>query len=253
VFSPVQIGQATTTLFDTVISRLDLAGAVEECEARIANGTGGYACFVNVHSLTEATRQPALRESLSAATYCFADGVPLIWLSRRQREPIAGRVTGPDFMAALLERLRDHAHGFIGGAPGIGDAIVASHGLRGVTYAPPMRDFTPEHALADWNAFVSRCDGTPPPIVWVGLGAPKQELWLATVSRAAPHVMFFGVGAAFDVLAGAVPRAPRWMQEHGLEWLFRWSREPRRLAARYATTNARFVALVVRDRIRMKK
>jgi N-acetylglucosaminyldiphosphoundecaprenol N-acetyl-beta-D-mannosaminyltransferase len=245
----VQIGH--TTLFDTPISRLDLAGAVEECEARIANRAGGYACFVNVHTLTEATRQPALRESFAMATYCFADGMPLLWLSRRQGKPIAGRVAGPDFMAALIARTRHELHGLIGGAPGIADA--AARGMRAVTYAPPRRAFTPGHALADWTAFLARCDGTPPPIVWVGLGAPKQELWLATVSRAAPDVMFFGVGAAFDVLAGAMPRAPRWIQDHGLEWLYRLAREPRRLAGRYATSNARFALEVLRDQIGMKK
>lgn len=234
----MQIGHATTTLFDTPISRLDLVGAVEECEARIANRTGGYACFVNVHSLTEAIRQPALRESFAKATYCFADGMPLLWLARRQGEPIAGRVAGPDFMTALIDRTRGELHGFIGGGPGIADA--AARGVRAVTYAPPMRELTPDHALGDWAAFVARCDGPPPPIVWVGLGAPKQELWLATVTRAAPAVMFFGVGAAFDVLAGTMPRAPRWMQDHGLEWLYRLAREPRRLAGRYATSGARF-------------
>jgi N-acetylglucosaminyldiphosphoundecaprenol N-acetyl-beta-D-mannosaminyltransferase len=249
----VQIGHATTTLFDTPISRLDLAGAVDECEARIATRAGGYACFVNVHSLTEATRQPALRESLAKATYCFADGTPLLWLSRRQGEPIAGRVAGPDFMAALIERTREHLHGFIGGAPGIGDAIVAAHGLRAVTYAPPIRDFTPERAIADWKVLVSRCDGEPPPIVWIGLGAPKQELWLAEVSKLAPATMLFGVGAAFDVLAGAVPRAPRWMRDRGLEWMFRLAREPRRLASRYATSNTRFAWRVLRDQLGMKK
>lgn len=217
--------------------------------ARIASGSGGYACFVNVHSLTEATRQPALRESLRGATYCFADGMPLVWLARRLGAPIAGRVAGPDFMAAMLARTRHLRHGFVGGATtDTAKRIASAFGVDATCYAPPMRAFSPAHARDDWDRF-----GATPPIVWVGLGAPKQELWLAEVARHAPGVMFFGVGAAFDLLAGDRPRAPRWMQRCGLEWLYRLAREPRRLVPRYAATNTRFLARVVRDQLGMKK
>ena len=214
---------------------------MEECVARIASGGGGYACFVNVHSLTETTRQPALRESLRGATYCFADGMPLVWLARRLGAAIAGRVAGPDFMPALLQQTRGRRHGLIGGE-GLGEQIALRQGLDAVSYAPPRRAFTPDHALADWEAFRARCAGQVPAIVWVGLGAPKQELWMAAVAPHAPGVMFFGVGAAFDLLAGQLPRAPRWMQARGLEWLYRLVREPRRLGVRYAVTNTRFLA-----------
>lgn len=212
--------------------------------ARIASGGGGYACFVNVHSLTEATRQPALRESLRGATYCFADGMPLVWLARRLGEPIAGRAAGPDFMPALLQRTRGLRHGLIGG-DGLGEQIAIRCGLDAVIHAPPRRAFSRDQALADWEAFRARCAGDVPKLVWVGLGAPKQELWMATVAPHAPGVMFFGVGAAFDLLAGQQPRAPRWMQTRGLEWLYRLAREPRRLGARYAVTNTRFLARAV--------
>jgi N-acetylglucosaminyldiphosphoundecaprenol N-acetyl-beta-D-mannosaminyltransferase len=243
----VQIGH-TTTLFEVPISRLDLASAVEECASVIASKRGGYACFVNVHSLTESTRQPALRESLRGATYCFADGLPLVWLANGRGAPIAGRTAGPDFMPALIERTRGLRHGFIGGE-GLGEHIAATYGLDAAVYAPPRRMFSREHALADWEAFRARCAGVLPGLVWVGLGAPKQEQWMATVAPHAPGVMFFGVGAAFDVLAGTQPRAPAWMRTHGLEWLYRLSREPRRLVLRYAVTNTRFIAHAARDHL----
>lgn len=244
----MQIGH-TVTLFDLPISRFDLEAAVEECVARIASGSGGYACFVNVHSLTEATRQPALRESLREATYCFADGMPLLWLARRLGTPIAGRVAGPDFMAALLSRTRHLRHGFIGGATtDTAKRIAARFGLDAVIHAPPFRPFSADHAREDWGRL-----GATPAIVWVGLGAPKQELWMAEVANHAPGVMMFGVGAAFDVLAGDRPRAPGWMQRRGLEWLYRLGQEPRRLLPRYAATNTRFLARVVRDQLGMKK
>lgn len=243
----MQIGH-TTTLFEVPISRLDLDSAVKECSSVIASGRGGYACFVNVHSLTESTRQPALRESLRGATYCFADGMPLIWLARRLGGPIAGRVAGPDFMPALVERTRDQHQGFVGAA-GLGEHIAAAHGLFATTFAPPRRAFSKENALADWEAFRALCTGDAPRIVWVGLGAPKQEQWMAAVAPHAPGVMFFGVGAAFDLMAGSRPRAPRWMRDRGLEWLYRLAQEPRRLAARYAVTNARFLVRVARDQV----
>lgn len=217
--------------------------------ARIASGSGGYACFVNVHSLTEATRRPALRESLREATYCFADGMPLVWLARRLGTPIAGRVAGPDFMAALLARTRHLRHGFIGGATTeVAHRIALQHDVEAVAYAPPFRPFSPEHAREDWQRLAAT-----PPILWVGLGAPKQELWMAEVAKHAPGVMMFGVGAAFDVLAGDLPRAPRWMQRRGLEWLYRLGQEPRRLLPRYAATNTRFLARIVRDQLGTKK
>lgn len=230
-----------------------------EVEERVEAGMGGYACFVNVHSLTESTRQPALRESLCEATYAFADGVPLRWLARHRGEPIAGRVAGPDFMAALLARTGGERHGFIGGeatadgGSAAGEAIAHGYGVAADTYAPPHRAFSPAHARADWDAFRARCAGAPPRIVWVALGAPKQELWVHEISRLAPTTMLCAVGAAFDVLAGTRARAPHWMQARGLEWLFRLAQEPRRLAGRYAVTNARFAARVMRDQLRGKK
>lgn len=243
----MQIGH-TTTLFEVPISRLDLASAVEECASVIAGGRGGYACFVNVHSLTEATREPALRESLRRATYCFADGMPLIWLSRGRGEPIAGRAAGPDFMTALIERTRDRRHGLVGGE-GLGERIAATYALDAVTYAPPRRAFSRDHAIADWHAFRGRCAGELPRIVWVGLGAPKQEQWMAAVEPHAPGVMFFGVGAAFDVLAGTQQRAPQWMRTRGLEWLYRLAKEPRRLVGRYALSNTRFLSRALLDQL----
>ncbi len=226
---------------------------------RVESGMGGYACFVNVHSLTESTRRRAVRESLSHATYAFADGVPLRWLARLQGEPIAGRVAGPDFMAAFLARTHRERHGFIGGpatADGgsrSGQAIARAFSVDSVTYAPPRRAFEPEAARDDWHAFTVRCAGSVPRIVWVALGAPKQECWVHEVSRLAPTTMFFAVGAAFDVLAGSRTRAPAWMQARGFEWLFRLAQEPRRLARRYAVSNARFAVRVVTDQLRGRK
>ena len=239
---------AAVALLGIDVSRLGLDSALRACSVRIAARLGGYACFVNAHSLTESTHDPALRDALQHATYCFADGVPLVWLARLKHAAIESRVCGPDFMAALLARESARTHGFIGGAPGHADAIAARFGVAAVTHVPPVRAFSIDVAHDDWRRFLDACpDREPPPIVWIGLGAPKQERWLRTVSAIAPGVMFFGVGAAFDFLSGSTPRAPHVLQRAGLEWAHRLTTEPRRLWRRYLVTNSRFVALAVRE------
>jgi N-acetylglucosaminyldiphosphoundecaprenol N-acetyl-beta-D-mannosaminyltransferase len=229
------------------VSRSGLEGAVEACRARIAERAGGYVCFVNVHSLTEGTRHAGLREALAGAAIRFADGMPLVWLARLKGAPIESRVAGPDFMEAMLRAEPNLLHGFIGGPPGRADEIASRFCVPNVTYSPPLRDFSPEHAREDWNAFVARCQGQVPDLVWVGLGAPKQEMWLREVSELAPRVTFFGVGAAFDFLAVAKRRAPVLLQRTGLEWTHRLASEPRRLWKRYLVSNARFVRLALRE------
>jgi len=245
--APEQIGQ-TIALGALEISRLGFDAALAACEERFARGAGGSACFVNVHTLTEASRDAQLREALRGASFLFADGVPLLWLARAKRAPIATRVCGPDFMAAMLRRQAAQVHGLIGASPEITGEVAARYGIQAVAHSPPIRPFTEAHALEDWQAFVARCPGRcPPRLVWVGLGAPKQERWIAAVSRAVPDVMFFGVGAAFDFLAGRKPRAPRVLRHLGLEWTHRLASEPGRLWKRYLLSNTRFALLVARE------
>lgn len=235
-------------MFGLELSSAGLHGAIRLAREHIANGGGGYACFVNVHTLTESTRDPRLRTALEQATFRFADGRPLVWLSRVQGPPIEGRVAGPDFMREMLRDERGRTHGLIGSTPDRVDAIVQSYGITAHCYSPPMRPFTPADARDDWAKFLARCPGQQPPaIVWVGLGAPKQEQWMATVSPHAPHTLFCGVGAAFDFLSGAKQRAPRWAQSVGLEWAHRLASDPRRLWKRYLVTNTLFVARVVKE------
>jgi N-acetylglucosaminyldiphosphoundecaprenol N-acetyl-beta-D-mannosaminyltransferase len=103
-----------------------------------------------------------------------------------------------------------------------------------------MRPFSAENAREDWAAFLKLCPQTPQ-LVWVGLGAPKQERWMREVAKVAPETLFFGIGAAMDFLSESKARAPGWMQRNGLEWFFRLVQEPRRLGMRYLATNSRFL------------
>ena len=238
---PNQNKSITLPILGVPISSLGLDEAVAACAETVRERQGGYACFVNVHLLSEASRkgQSWFRELLSKARFCFADGMPLVWVARVRGVRVGTRPCGPDFMDAFLREYSDFQHAFVGGAPGQGALLAEKYGVRATSYSPPVRPFTAESARQDWDQVLSL--GTRPQIVWVGLGAPKQEQWMAEVSRLAPEVLFLGVGAAFDFLTGAKPRAPRWLQRRGLEWAYRLASEPGRLAPRYLDSNSRFL------------
>ena len=255
-------------LFGVPISRCGIDETLEQCQSKIEEVSPekrGYVCFVNVHTLTESLYSEPLRRALRSAWLAVADGVPLVWLSRLKNSPIRSRVCGPDFMLHLINnqyskhptlsaREQKLTFGFIGGSKSSTDQLIKNLGFLApssspehspVIYNPPMRPFTPENAREDWKEFLKQWDdkkpGEYPKVVWVGLGAPKQELWMEEVSQIAPQTLFFGVGAAFDFLAGNKKRAPLWMQRMGLEWLFRLCSEPRRLWKRYLVTNSVFI------------
>lgn len=242
----------TVSLFLIPIATKSLQETFEILYARAIERKGGSVYFANVHSLVETTRSSALASAMQNSTWNAADGVPLIWLSRALRTPIHGRTCGPDFFEYFLRNSSQlKQQGFIGGKPGQTIAIAKKFGIDAIEYAPPYRIFSAEHAKEDWNHFLSLCpDKIPPAIVWVGLGAPKQELWIDAVKKIAPDVLFFGVGAAFDFLSGNKGRAPKWMQKSGLEWLFRLCSEPRRLGFRYFSTNLRFLFLSVKELVK---
>ncbi len=238
----------TTPILGVNISRLGFEQALKACLERSAQAEGGYVCFANVHNLIESHWNSEVRGALNGASFAVADGVPLVWASQWGDGPIASRVCGPDFMKAYLEKTSEEIHGMIGGAPGQGQALAEKLGFRAVCYSPPMRFFSAENAREDWLKFLELCPGgRPPAVVWVGLGAPKQELWMRAVSPLAPSTLFFGVGAAYDFLAGNKSRAPMWMQKNGLEWLYRLTQEPGRLWRRYLYTNSLFLFLLGRQ------
>ncbi len=245
------LDSATVKILEVRVSRSGLGSALESCSRRGREGLGGYVCFANVHSVSESSWNPELRAALNGAYASLADGMPLVWTARLKGRPLASRVCGPDFMAAYLRQSRGGALGFIGGPPGQAERIAAEYGVRGVCYSPPMRPFSAASAREDWSRFLDLCGSAgPPEVVWVGLGAPKQELWMSEVSAIATQTLFFGVGAAFDFLSGTKDRAPVWMQKSGLEWLYRLSKEPRRLWRRYLVSNGSYVVLVSLDLFR---
>jgi N-acetylglucosaminyldiphosphoundecaprenol N-acetyl-beta-D-mannosaminyltransferase len=213
----------------------------------------GYVCLGTAHGLTEARADPALRKIYNESWLTTPDGMPLVWLGPRGVE----RVYGPDLMLAVCDAGRTSGlrHYFCGGAPNVAEALRGRLGHRfpGLevvgTFTPPFRPLNPEEATA------LRVDvaHTAPDIVWVGLGTPKQERFMAEYWQTLNAGLLIGVGAAFDFHAGCVRQAPRFIQRSGFEWLFRLATEPRRLGPRYLKTNPLFVLRVLAQLSGLKK
>ena len=211
--------------------------------------------FANAHSMVEANRNPQLCAAMNADVG-EPDGMPLVLLARR-RGVKAERVCGPDFLPALVRRgvPLGRTHFFFGGAPGVPEELArrlakAYPGLRVAgTLSPPFRDPTPEEE----ESLVAEINAAKPDYVWVGLGAPKQDLWVAAHRERLDASALLAVGAAFDFHSGKRRRAPRWMQRTGTEWLFRLLHEPRRLASRYTVVNAHFLLLVLKEGLRGRR
>jgi N-acetylglucosaminyldiphosphoundecaprenol N-acetyl-beta-D-mannosaminyltransferase len=211
--------------------------------------------FATAHTLVESHENAALRGALSQGLV-QPDGMPLVWLGRAGGRSVE-RICGPDFMPALIEQgiAAERTHFFYGGAPGVPEALAARlmdryPGLRVAgTLSPPFRQLS----AAEEDAVVSQINTAAPDYVWVGLGTPKQDLWLAANRRRLNASALLAVGAAFDLLAGRRKRAPRWMQRTGTEWIYRLAMEPRRLGRRYTWVNARFLRLLVADRFTRRR
>lgn len=206
--------------------------------------------FCAVNTLVEASRNPQLRESLNQADVLAPDGMPVVWAGRVRGKSIE-RVCGPDTMPALLDRSRAHgySHFFYGSTPETVEELANRMRARfpglevaGV-YSPPFRPLE----WSEVEAVVDMINDSCADYVWVGLGSPKQDEWLADFRPLLRAPVLLAVGAAFDFHAGTLRRAPRWAQRSGLEWIFRLCAEPKRLFWRYSATNLRFMRLLLAD------
>jgi N-acetylglucosaminyldiphosphoundecaprenol N-acetyl-beta-D-mannosaminyltransferase len=188
-----------------------------------------------MHGVMEVQRDASFREILNAADCVVPDGMPFVWLGRRQGFALKRRVYGPE----LLEKVcrwtgAKYRHFFYGGAAGVADRLADSldkrYGIRiAGMHSPPFRPLTAEED----REIVRMIRAAAPDVLWIGLSTPKQEHWMYEHRGVVGVPVMVGVGAAFDLISGRVPQAPQWMREHALEWLFRLLQEPRRLWHRY--------------------
>jgi len=229
--------------------------AWEQCLAAIgvwaARGESRAVFQCNVHSLVTAFRDAGFARVLEAADLADPDGAPVAWCLRRRGFPHQARIAGPDLMWKCCELAQ--RHGFPVYLYGSTEQTLARLRARLRDAFPRLRvaggeapRFGPTTPEEDARA-ARRIRDSGARILFVGLGCPRQEAWIAAQRGRIPAVML-GLGAAFDFHAGLVRRAPRWMQRCGLEWLYRLMREPRRLWRRYLTTNTLFLLYLARER-----
>jgi N-acetylglucosaminyldiphosphoundecaprenol N-acetyl-beta-D-mannosaminyltransferase len=237
------------------VDLLDLDLACAKVARLLRTGGGGYVIFRDMHGIVRAADDPQLRRAHRDAALVMPDGMPLVWIARGLGFRHVGRVYGPDFLLEFCRRT-EHAgyrHYFYGSTEDVGAKLAGAIKQRfpGIEicgrYAPPFAAAT-DRVSAD---AVERIRGTGANIVWVGLGTPKQELWMRSHTAALPGCVLLGVGAAFDFHAKTKRQAPRWMRHSGLEWSFRLLTEPRRLGRRYLVGIPRFLGLLARHGCRV--
>jgi N-acetylglucosaminyldiphosphoundecaprenol N-acetyl-beta-D-mannosaminyltransferase len=223
-------------------------------EQWIAEQRREYVCCAPVHVVETAHRDERVARALRGAGMVLPDGQPVAWALRLLTGESTDRIAGSDVFAELCRRSehRSYRHFFVGGTQDIlaklRQSLAAAYPNLNVVgmVSPPFRHLSRE----EQRALIREIDAASPDVVWVGLGAPKQELWMHDVRNALRAPLLIGVGAVFDFVSGAKRRAPRWMQRSGLEWLHRLFSEPRRLAGRYLKTNTTFVFRVATTLLR---
>jgi N-acetylglucosaminyldiphosphoundecaprenol N-acetyl-beta-D-mannosaminyltransferase len=215
-------------------------------DATVRARSRGYICVAAVHTVMASREDPELHEAVLGADFTVPDGQPLVWAMNLLGHDLSSRVYGPELMdracaraAATGQRFYLYGGRSQGALVELARLLRIRHpGLRIVGgYAPPFRPLTGEEEAAV-AADIARCRAE---VVWVGIGVPRQEKWMARMRPKLDAPVLIGVGAAFDFHAGIVSQAPEALQRLGLEWAFRLSQEPRRLWRRYLRYNPRFV------------
>ncbi len=210
-----------------------------------------YVCVAPVSTVVDCQKNEEYCKIINEAVMVTPDGMPLVWVGRLKGSREIQRTYGPDLMRKVCEegQANGYCHFFYGGTQ---ETLVklekklkeqfSEINIVG-KYSPPFR----ENIEVENNEIIDKMNGTQADILWVGLGSPKQDFWMALHRDKLNVPVMIGVGAAFDFLAGTKPQAPRWMRHTGLEWLFRLCCEPKRLWKRYLIGNTKFIFYLIAD------
>jgi len=204
---------------------------------------GNYIAVTGMHGVVEAQQNQEFKGALNRASLVVPDGMPLVWIGRTHGFNLPRRVYGPELLETFCQTTGNRfCHFFYGGAPGVADQLAEVLNRRfgariAGTFSPPFRPLNPDEK----RQLAELVEAARPDVLWVGLSTPKQEAWMAEYRDLLRVPVMIGVGAAFDFLTGRTTQAPRWMREHGLEWLFRLTSEPKRLWRRYLVAGPKFV------------
>jgi N-acetylglucosaminyldiphosphoundecaprenol N-acetyl-beta-D-mannosaminyltransferase len=248
----------TVDVLGVPLALTDYERTIDWMQAAIAAREPGYICVAAVHTVMACQEDPELHAAVLGSSITVPDGQPLVWAMNALGHELPSRVYGPDLMAHCCERAaRTGARMFLYGGRDQDALVALATNLRerypGLAivggYVPPFRPLTAEEE----DAVVDEINRSNADIVWVGIGVPKQEKWMAAMRERLEAPVLVGVGAAFDFHAGLVPQAPRWMQSMGLEWAYRLAQEPGRLWRRYLRYNPRFVIGFLRQWLRHRR
>jgi N-acetylglucosaminyldiphosphoundecaprenol N-acetyl-beta-D-mannosaminyltransferase len=248
----------TVDVLGVPLALTDYERTMDWIDATIAQRGKGYVCVAATHTVVATQDDPELRAAVLAASLVVPDGQPVVWAMNALGHDLTHRVYGPDLMAKACERAAaTGTRMFLYGGRNQGALVQLALNLRtrfpGLQvvggYAPPFRPLSDEEV----DAVVEEINHARPDVVWVGIGVPKQEKFMHALRARLDAPVLVGVGAAFDFHAGLIPQAPAWMQSSGLEWLFRLSKEPRRLWRRYLTYNPRFVLGFARQYVQHRR
>lgn len=247
----------TADVLGVPMALTDYERTMDWIDATIAARGKGYVCVAAVHTVMVFQEDAELREAVLGSDLTVPDGTPIVWAMNALGNKLSQRVYGPELMARHCARsAKTGARIFLYGGANQGALVQLALNLRrrypGVRivggYSPPYRPLTGEEE----DAVVAEINASGADVVWVGIGVPKQEKWMAAMRDRLDAPVLIGVGAAFDFHAGRVAQAPDWIQALGMEWAFRLSREPRRLWKRYAMYNPKFVVGFIRQYLRTR-
>jgi N-acetylglucosaminyldiphosphoundecaprenol N-acetyl-beta-D-mannosaminyltransferase len=237
---------STRTILGVPVAMVDYDRAIAVMDQLIERRERGYVCAAPVHALMVAQDDPEMLAALRGATMVVPDGMPLVWAANSLGERLGDRVYGPELMSRYSRHSAARGHRvWLYGGRDQGSLVQLALSLRrlhpGIQvvggYSPPFRALAPDEEAT----VVRQINEARPDVLWVGIGVPKQEKWMARMRERLDAPVLVGVGAAFDFHAGLIPQAPDALQRLGLEWVFRLVQEPRRLWRRYLRYNPRFV------------
>jgi N-acetylglucosaminyldiphosphoundecaprenol N-acetyl-beta-D-mannosaminyltransferase len=229
--------------------------AMDVMDGMISRRERGYLCAVAVHAVMVSQRDPEMRAAVTGSTLTVPDGMPLVWAANALGEHLPNRVYGPELMDRYCSRCAEKGHRvWLYGGRDQGSLMQLALNLRrrhrGIEivggYSPPFRALSADEE----DLIAAQINEARPDVVWVGIGVPKQEKWMASMRKRLDVPVMCAVGAAFDFHSGRVSQAPPWMQQRGLEWIYRIAQEPRRLLPRYLYYNPAFVGAFARQYVR---
>ena len=251
-------GIRTREILNIPIALTDYDQTMDVMDAMIERREAGFVCATPVHAVMVAQDDPEMYTALRRSTLNVPDGMPVVWAANMLGELLPDRVYGPELMLRYNDRCAERGHRvWLYGGRDQGSLVQLALSMRrlhpGVKivggYSPPFRSLSEEEE----ESLVEQIHASRPDILWVGIGVPKQEKWMARMRERLDVPVMCGVGAAFDFHAGRISQAPRWMQERGLEWTYRIAQEPRRLLPRYLYFNPKFLASFTRQLLRERR